>query len=169
MLGERSGPGRGGQHLLRPLMVRAAVSSSGPARSARRRRVHKNAQSSRVKFAYRTEAGVRRHPRPPRPFKGVDVSAHEVGAVRPESGLALALETPLVLNQEDEDGFAIDDDEAAPLIVQVTDRDVMRDLREQRRVGADDVRDELRVRAGSRLRPTAVNPLASARGRDCVP
>ena len=84
------------------------------------------------------------------------MGAHEVRAVRPKRGLALALETPLVLDQEDKDGFAIDDDEAAPLIVQVTERDVPRDLREQRRVGPADVRDELRVRAPPQRRQEGV-------------
>jgi hypothetical protein len=34
MLGERSGPVRGAEHVSRPLTLRAAVSSSGPARAA---------------------------------------------------------------------------------------------------------------------------------------
>src|SRR5712692_11031180 len=69
--------------------------------------------------------------------------SHEIRTVRPKCGLCRPPNRPLVLDEERENGVAIDDDESATLSVHMTKRHVARDPGHEGRVGDIDVRDQL--------------------------
>src|SRR5205807_8931149 len=70
-----------------------------------------------------TQPDLRGHPRGPRILEEVQVRLPEIGAVRPEGGLAVAADRPFVLDQECQDRRPVHEDEPGALMLHVAQRD----------------------------------------------
>src|SRR2546425_3969475 len=118
------------------------------------------------------ESGPGRRPRLPRLLEKLHVRPNEIRTVRPKGSFSVAANRPLVLDQERENRFPVDDGEPTALSPDVPERNIPGNLRHKGGVRFVDVRQQFRLHAPAHRRnkdliqPRPVGPLDPLRSRE---